>query len=203
MKLLLNLLLCLSFWGACTALPAKAKSRPDLVSNKLLMDIPIRVLLEEKSATTHLNWKLECPQAFFLFLPEKKQKKTAFQSSVAAITYQMGSFYINGARQNANHFFIVPLKGGISFRGNSFDGIFAVTHTNGICYLVNHLDIEEYVLSVIPHESVQGWPAEVQKAFCIGFRSYGISKVLERRALQEKNSKVVAYDIKNTNAHQV
>jgi stage II sporulation protein D len=84
-----------------------------------------------------------------------------------------------------------------------YDGVFSLTKVKDVAYLVNHLDLEEYLQAVLPYESVPGWPDEVQKALCIAVRSYGISKVLEQRALHAKSKLLVPYDIKNTNAHQI
>lgn len=203
MKLLCNLLVALLVGCFFVSSGFASQAKTDIIARKLAIDIPIRVLLDEQSASKSFQWRLESPSAFFLFFPDNKRSKVAIQAPVIIISYQKGAFYVNGKRQSTAHFFIVPLKESISFKGNAFYGVFAVTYTNGVCSLVNHVDIEEYVLSVVPYESLQGWPPEVQKAFCISFRSYGISKVLERRTLQEKGGKVFPYDIKNTNAHQV
>ncbi len=41
----------------------------------------------------------------------------------------------------------------------------ALTLYQGTPFLVNHLDLEDYVLSVLPYESLPEWPDEVHKAF--------------------------------------
>ncbi len=181
----------------------RTENSSELILTKLAMDIPIRVLLDEKNVTKPFQWKLESPGFFVVFSPGENRRKTIVKAPTVVITHSKGSFYVNGLRQLSSHFFIVPLKDSITFGKNSFDGIFAVTKVNDNSYLVNHLDLEDYVLSVIPYESQLGWPDEVQKAFCISFRSYGISKVLEQRALHARTGKLVPFDIKNTNAHQV
>jgi stage II sporulation protein D len=138
---------------------------------------------------------------FIIFAPEQKEK-TIFQSPLADITYSQKGFCVNGRKLLGEHLFVLPVSGRIVYKGREFDGIFALTHYKEKAFLVNHVDLEDYVLSVLPYESWPGWPDEVQKAFCISFRSYGIAKVLEQRQLHEKNKQAFPYDIKNTNHHQ-
>ncbi len=91
----------------------------------------------------------------------------------------------------------------VSQESISYDGVFSLTKVKEVVYLVNHLDIEEYLMSVLPYETISGWPDEVQKAACIAVRSYAISKILEQREHKDKNRATMPYDIKNTNKHQV
>lgn len=59
--------------------------------------------------------------------------------------------------------------------GNIFDGTFEYkANINGM-YLVNILDIEDYIKSVLPYEISASWPDECLKAFSIVVRSYTLS----------------------------
>lgn len=199
MKMLCKLLLALSV--VQVAFPV---SKMQLASTlkKLEMGIPIRVLLDESDLKTPFQWKLNSPVGFVLIAPDKNLK-IVFQASVLVITYTKGSFYVNGQKQSSDHLFIIPVECPITYKKNLYDGVFALTQYRDTAYLVNHVELEEYVLSVLPYESWPAWPDEVQKAFCISFRSYGIAKVLEQRAAHEKHGEAVPYDIKNTTAHQL
>ncbi len=163
--------------------------------------LPIRVLLDEKNLS-QVRWIVQSPSYFVIFAPHEK-RKTVFQASQLMISSRQGSFVINGKKFVGSHLFILPLHGPISFQGDAFTGVFALTHSLGKAYLVNHLDLEDYVLAVIPREIWPGWPEEVQKVQCISARSYGIAKVLEQRAAHERSGRHVPYDIRNTNIHQV
>ncbi len=167
---------------------------------QLDLNIPIRVLLDERELND-VRWVLKSAGGFVLFAPGEKEK-TVFQAAALEIGYKQKSFSINGRKITGEHLFILPLQGLISYQRKEFDGIFALTAYKDKAFLVNHVDLEDYVLSVLPYESWPGWPDEVQKAFCISFRSYGIAKVLEQRHLHEKNKAAFPYDIKNTNHHQ-
>ena len=169
---------------------------------KLDLEIPIRVLLDEENMLSEVHWKLSSHGGFLIFAPETKQK-TVYQKTHIDVTCSKGSFKINGIQQDVNHLFVIPLSGPVQFKKSIYDGVVALTVVNNSAYLVNHLDLEDYVLSVLPYESWPAWPDEVHKAFCIAFRSYGIAKVLEQRALHAKSGIPVPYDILNTNAHQI
>lgn len=200
MKKICNILVFLIFWPALVG-ASVTKGELQQAFKALDLNIPIRVLLDEKNLS-QIQWNIAAPSYFVLFSPHAKTK-TVFQTPALSISFSKGSFIINGKKQEGDHLFILPLHGPVSFQGNAFDGVFALTSSQGKAYLVNHLDLEDYVLSVLPYESWPGWPDEVQKALCISVRSYGIAKVLEARAAHEKSGKVVPYDIKNTNHHQM
>lgn len=200
MKKLSNIIILVLY--IISYLPAHALTKGELAHalKALDLDIPIRVLLDEKNGS-QVDWTLAAPSPFIIFAPHEKTR-TVFQASKLSVTYVKGFFSINGRKVEAKHFFVIPVKGPIAFQGNAFDGVFAITQSDGKAYLVNHISLEDYVLSVLPYESWPGWPDEAQKALCIAVRSYGIAKVLEQRALHEKRGRAVPYDIKNTNAHQ-
>lgn len=168
---------------------------------KLEFQMPVRVLLDEK-LIEKVNWKLKTAGGFVVFVPEKKTT-TVFKSNEMHITSNKNTLILNGKPQGTDHLFIFPLKGFIGFGTHTFDGVFALTKLGTQVFLVNHVDLEDYVLSVLPYESVLDWPDEVQKASCIAMRSYGIAKVLEQRGLYERNRQNIPYDIKNTNSHQI
>ncbi len=199
MKKLYSIFLLLFCTLTVSAIPV-TNSQLTKAFKALEFDIPIRVLLDEKPLA-QVTWKIASPTYFVIFAPHQKTK-TIFQAAKLTITAQKNSFVINGKKVEGDHLFILPLHGPMSFQGDAFDGVFALTLSQGKGYLVNHLDIEDYVLSVLPYESWPGWPDETQKALCISVRSYGIAKVLEQRKKHEKKGHAVPYDIKNTNVHQ-
>lgn len=169
---------------------------------KLDLEIPIRVLLDEQSFQSNIEWKFRAEGGFVVFAPETKIK-TVYQMKTIKVTCSQGSFSINGQKQRGDHLFIIPLNGPVLFKKNNYDGVLALTLYNNTAYVVNHLDLEDYVLSVLPYESFPEWPDEVHKAFCVAFRSYGIAKVLEQREIHAKSGNAVPYDIKDTNVHQI
>lgn len=65
-------------------------------------------------------------------------------------------------------------------------------------YVINAVDLEEYVFSVLRCEGWPGWPLEVNKTFAIMIRTYALYKKMEMK----KSKKKLPYDIKSTNLHQ-
>ena len=72
--------------------------------------------------------------------------------------------------------------------GNIFDGTFEYKTTIDGMYLVNILDIEDYIKSVLPYEISASWPDETLKAFSIVVRSYTL-------AMQYKNHRNQDFDM--------
>lgn len=72
--------------------------------------------------------------------------------------------------------------------GNIFDGTFEYKTTIDGMYLVNILDIEDYIKSVLPYEISASWPDETLKAFSIIVRSYTL-------AMQYKNHRYQDFDM--------
>jgi stage II sporulation protein D len=62
--------------------------------------------------------------------------------------------------------------------------------------LINSVDLDDYIFSVLNTESYPGWPLEMNKVLAVAVRTYVIAKVCEA----QQQGKY--YHIKNTNAHQ-
>lgn len=200
--LLLFFFWCIEHTAYICAVPKDtAKKELSDALKKLAFDIPIRVLLEEKDALDQAVWSVESQDGFLLVLPEGK--RIIYKKPLVKLSNTTNSLLINNKPFAMSHLFIIPLDGHIKYKGIEYHGIFAFTKIDTAVYLVNHVELEDYVVSVLPSESWPGWPDEVNKAFCIGFRSYGIAKVLEHRKLYAKKKIALPYDIKNTRVHQV
>ncbi len=61
--------------------------------------------------------------------------------------------------------------------GNIFDGTFEYKTTIDGMYLVNILEMDDYIKSVLPYEISASWPVECLKAFSIIVRSYTLSNL--------------------------
>lgn len=85
---------------------------------------------------------------------------------------------------------------GIEFDGNQYRGSFLLFHEKKQLFLINSLDIDDYLLSVIKHEGWPGWPHEMNKVLAIACRTYLIWQVLQAQKLNR------AYHIENGIKHQ-
>jgi SpoIID/LytB domain protein len=164
----------------------------------------IRVLIKESSMDKTCSWSFSAPEGCVVACPET-HKSYRFDDKDIHISYKKDHFYINKRIYPHKKMMIIPLKGSLSYEKGQYHGSFMLSTVEKYhkAYLVNYVDIEDYVLSIIPGESWPGWPKEVNKAFCICFRSYALSKILERRrAVNKKSILATVFDIKNTNIHQ-
>ena len=84
----------------------------------------------------------------------------------------------------------------LNVNGTDYLGSFAILQENNFIYLINCLDIDDYLLSVIKNEGWPGWPLEVNKALAITCRTYLVWQVLQA---QKSNR---PYHIENGIRHQ-
>ena len=126
-----------------------------------------------------------------------RPKRSYFFKNSVSISIKDGSVFLNSKPINTNHpIRINAFDGHIKHDHEDYLGTFYLVFNDKIIYLINRVELEDYIYSVLRSESWPGWPLEVNKVFAIACRSYVIKKVLESR-----NSKK-PFHIKNTNHHQ-
>lgn len=157
--------------------------------------VHVRVLLQEYDLHNPVCFKVISASGFYL-IDTTAKIKTAYAVKEIIIKYVKGDFYFNGKQINKSSFYIKPLQGYFTFEGKSYQGSFLITADKKSVYVINSLDIEDYVCAVLRTESWPGWPLEVNKAFAISSRSYVIGIVLNQITSK------LPYHIKNTNQHQ-
>ncbi|EQC51885.1 SpoIID/LytB domain-containing protein [Bacteriovorax sp. DB6_IX] len=82
-------------------------------------------------------------------------------------------------------------------KSNSYVGSFKIGLNEKGLYLVNTVDIETYLLGVVPSESVSTWPIEALKAQALAARSYALYHLINSR----NNGK--DWDVDDTARYQV
>ena len=93
----------------------------------------------------------------------------------------------------------------VTLNGKHYHGVisFILDKKASKLFLVNKLDLEDYVYSVLLAECYQSWPHEMQKIQAIVSRTYGVYQMLQRKRLQHKSKKhKLPYDIKCNTFHQ-
>ncbi len=165
--------------------------------NKLTTENPVRVLLKE-STPEETSWKLTSTKGFISYNPQTKQTRRLKKTDLT-VTYEHGAFLLNGIRYTHDHLILVPIEGLLRCDSIPYDGYFSLHRTERKTSLVNHVDLEEYLASVLPYESIPSWPDEVQKALCIACRTYAVAKIQAHR----ERKTALHYDLKNTILDQV
>lgn len=167
--------------------------------------IPIRVLLAEKR--DDITWDVEVPGGVTIFIDTGAGRYGYKQINKDNIIFTKNSsgVFVNNLPITSNKIFLIPnsfvkdSKTPLTFTYDSvgYDGICVIVYNefHKSWNLINYLDLEDYVASVIFGESWPGWPDEVNRALSICYRTYGVNKLFEKKKLP--------YDIKNNNTHQV
>lgn len=156
----------------------------------------VRVLLDEKPCTQKSRWYLKTQKGCTYINPADRGNSWLSNEATIEIAVHGKIISINGKRYNGSQLVLVPHDGRIHFNDNWYQGSFLITCHGGTVYIINALDLEDYVFSVLRTESWPGWPLEVNKVFAIACRSYAIAMIVRSKAHK------LPYHIKNTNAHQ-
>ncbi|MCA9770436.1 SpoIID/LytB domain-containing protein [Candidatus Dependentiae bacterium] len=160
----------------------------------------VRVLLNEQTLTGK-PIEISCSKGFTLVVPNGKKlsKKKYLAKKVVVNIKKLGTqtaIYINKQRFTKNRIYLVPCSEYLHFDGGNYQGSFLLAKEKDTLLLINCIDVEDYLFSVLRTESWPGWPLEVNKVFAIACRSYALSMILSSR-----NSKRL-YHVRNTNHHQ-
>lgn len=164
----------------------------DMVSQQELRMLDVRVLLSEHKSTKKKKWHFYSSKGFVLYNQATKKK---YWSPQLIVTLKKGKLYI-GEAICPFPLYLTPLDGTILFNDATYHGSFAIKKDKKSIQCINHLDLENYVFSVLRTESWPGWPVEINKALAIASRSYVIAQAIRAR------KKGCLYDVKNTNEHQ-
>lgn len=155
----------------------------------------VRVLLSEQPIS-ETDFRFFSEHGFIIAHSRKDPKKIKSTTPELHITVKKGEFYVNGKRFEGDKIFMSPQDGHIEFGGNSYQGIFNILKEKKKTYLVNSIDLEDYIFAVVRSESWPNWPLEVNKVFAIACRSYVISMAMRAKKCG------LSYHIHNTNKHQ-
>lgn len=155
----------------------------------------VRVLLQEIENGKPIAWKIGAPAGVIVIDPEAKTK-TRIDVREIVISSQKNCFLLNGVRFDQKKLYLCPISGNLKVDGKEYHGSLLIARDAQAHFLINSLDIEDYVCSVLRTESWPGWPLEVNKVFAIASRSYVIGVILNNKA------NTLPYHVKNTNKHQ-
>lgn len=174
----------------------KSERMPSLKTETAMPHYSVRVLLDEKLSREKPHWRFNVATGCTYINPADRTHSWLSDESSIDLVIRDRTIYINGTRYSGSQVVLVPHDGLIHFNDNCYQGSFLITCQEGVTYVINALDLEDYVFSVLRTESWPGWPLEVNKVFAIACRSYAIAMIVRSK----KNK--LPYHIKNTNVHQ-
>lgn len=153
----------------------------------------VRVLLDEKKESG--QWTITAKKGIVISDAVNPQKKRTSKQIQTVLGVNHGCLYINGQKLAEKSIKIDAVEEYLGFDNKVFQGSFICIVDSSACLLINQLELEDYVYSVLKSESWPGWPLEVNKVFAIASRTYVLAKILETGSKKP-------YHIKNTNIHQ-
>ncbi len=155
----------------------------------------VRVLLAQMEGQ-EVEWTIGAEHGVIFTESLTSQKKVQSPETHHAIHFKDGFFYINKKRLRQTPFIIKPQSGHLTFQGHAFHGHFMLVVHDNCGMLINTVDLEDYVCSVLKTEGFPGWPHEMYKVLAITSRSYVMAMI------KEAHEKDRQYHVKNTNKHQ-
>lgn len=84
----------------------------------------------------------------------------------------------------------------IDYEDQKYLGSFILFQDKKQIFIINSLDINDYLLSVVRYEGFPGWPVEMNKVTAIACRTYLVYQVLQAQKTDR------SYHIENKNNHQ-
>lgn len=157
-------------------------------------DAKIKVLLQEVEEQENIILKVSTQSELILGSPKSNRKKI-YQKELN-IELKNGNIFINNEKTTYNILKIHPSSGYLKVNEKEYQGSFLITKYNKNLLLINDLNLEDYIFSVLRTESWPNWPLEVNKVLAIACRSYAVAKIIENKQAK------LPYHIKNTNKHQ-
>ncbi len=120
---------------------------------------------------------------------------------VFAVTVSEDTLYINGRQVALDAVRITPKNKSFVYKEHDYPGACILAVRDNSLYVINVLDLEDYVARVVQSESWPTWELEYLKTQAVVSRTYLVNKILEARNTKKKRGPDV-YDICCTNKHQ-
>ncbi len=153
----------------------------------------IKVLLDDQESPA---WIMHSSRGFKFCTAHGKEINLGITYYSLTIKYVEGSLFINDKRLKQKEVWFVPYKGSVRIGENSYEGRLGLVNDGTRWLLINELESEEYVYSVLGSEGWPGWPLGFFEVLAVGARSY-LGYQVQQAQKQKK-----LYHIKNSNYHQ-
>jgi stage II sporulation protein D len=198
---------CVTIQGAKKVSLKERPQDTDIVYDELPADAPhethiqehsctVRILLDERDMDEKGTWDFESAEGFTMSDELVPTRIAPWGKNLLTIGHADGDLYVDGRRCVKKKLHVIPSNGTIAANGRTYHGSMWIVAHQGSWLLINVINLEDYVYSVLQTESWPGWPLEVNKVFAITSRTYAIAMMLRAHA------KKLPYHLRNTNVHQ-
>lgn len=166
----------------------------------------IRVLLEEHAPTETYYLSLKAQDGFVLESPAHSNITALYQSENLSLLVKGGNYYLqcqDGKYRRVKHndVEICSPHNNFTLNGKVYQGSLYICQdkkTSSIL-LINKLELEDYLYSVLRHEGIPSWPLEMHKVQAVASRTYALYHMKQSRIKNPHSP----YDIKNTSYFQI
>ena len=169
----------------------------DLNTSARALSYHVRVLLAKYDQVRDAQIVIRNDQGFILIDPEDANTKSTITAPTLTIYVRDGHLIVNSKKYRKHELYITARSTGtLRWQDRSYRGSFLIVLKDNQLYVINSVDLEDYVCCVLRTESWPGWPVEVNKVLAIACRSYAIGVIAAQK------HKKPLYHVKNTNHHQ-
>lgn len=161
--------------GWVIALLAAAPQPPPALQAMPELPPAIRVVLSDSGTSQQLGGELQW------YAGDKKLSSTSTATTIA-LTEKGVKASLGKTACEAERLVAVPLRSGVyaSFKGHSYRGHFEFFRgKKGALIVLNVVDLEDYLLGVVPSEMPSNWPPEALRAQSVAARTFAISRMLD------------------------
>ena len=166
--------------------------------------LKIRVLLKEYNTKDNPSFSIATHGGVELQSVPESKKGCVFTRKHINVQVKNNEMYFQEkdsrlGKATKKEIVLIPKKRIITINDITCQGhlILKIDEKKHKLYVINSLDIDDYVYSVLRYESYQSWPLEMQKVQAVVSRTYALHCMMHNK----KNAKL-PYDVKNNNFHQ-
>lgn len=166
----------------------------------------IRVLIEEHDTSKEMTLTVRAKNGFVLESPGGSKVTAIFDDKCVDVIAKKGKLYLRCSDQKFRHIRYDDLEvyasqGYLNLNDKKYQGSvnIRIDPLTGNVLIINRIDLEDYIYSVLKSESVPSWPIEMQKVQAVASRSYALYHMKQVRLKDPRSF----YDIRNTNLNQV
>ncbi|MBP9765370.1 SpoIID/LytB domain-containing protein [Candidatus Babeliales bacterium] len=151
----------------------------------------LRVVFTEQLSEKHLTSQYRA-----MLLQDKKKRYDFFDQELYTLLSKLLPEFVQALPRKLLQQIIGEPVGMFTFDSNPYLGSFIIyQEKNNIC-IINCLDIEDYLQSVVRYEGWPGWPVEANKVIAVACRTYLVYQVLKAQQTSKP------YHIENGVKHQ-
>ncbi len=179
--------------------------KKDLLKKKISHPRIVRVLLDEFDLKKSTDLVFSSKNGFLLESPIDSKKMASLGKQKLELQIHKSNFYLKlpneTFRKIKNNELAIsnPYHKRITLKDKSYEGtiLIRIDEKNNTVLVINKVDLESYIYSVLRSESIPYWPLEMQKIQAVASRSYCMHLIKNRHT---KNN---FYDLKNSNFNQL